>query len=789
MTTPTVHPYSLRARAGKTAVAKASVDAASTFDDEIPDVTSAIGTSPVTRRQFSDVVSGRKSPTSQGGQALVSNTSDEGSYLKYDDINLGIVSYKTPDQNLNHSVVADNRNAWNSIPPRHSRSPSPTTRAGLATADKMKIPKVDKRSNRHDAAPAVDPVAAAEDLLTAAQRNNIERRYRHVANKQLTPASPALPGEGPPKSKGKGVDSINWGNLGLSEEEQDLEAQQAALDLLKRDLLIRKAERVSKDARRVKKTVRGHASKGIRGSTSQTPAPQRDLVPSITRKVDNRPIRQIPQNSYIGQTLKNLHRLGTPKRRSGNDPSSSSSSDSSDSSSDPDGSENDDNADRDNSPAQRRRSRSKGKHRSKRSPRSGLKPIAPKEYNGAADARAYNRFVTEGTTYVLDGRVPKNRQVFVLSYYLDGIAYDFYTQKVSMNFAEWRLQEFFEELFNYCFPVNYRMEQRLKLSQCFQNEKKVSAYVHELEELYNMIGAVNKREKVIKLWDGLRSSIQQGLWQDLFNPETSTWEEVVDHASILEIAHSIQSEHMDEYGHSEYMDEDSNSEYTDEYCSSESEGQNQPDHLGDNPPGNFQGGFQSNRSGFQTLHRNSSDRAQPLNDKGRFSSSIPPGSKFDNEFGNRASGSRETSDLRFAPKPFDAIKLNIEKEEKAELMASGKCFACREVGHLARDCPIENIKRSSSSEPPVLSNFNIGLGALDGGNSDEVEHLYSLRVSTMTIFQDEISPEERNITPRTPDWGAENDIIPADRRSALLNHHILDQVPELTGVPWASPKN
>ena len=410
----------------------------------------------------------------------------------------------------------------------------------------------------------------------------------------------------------------------------------------------------------------------------------------------------------------------------------------------------------------------------------------PKEYNGTADAQAYNRFITEGMTYVLDGRA-KNRQVFVLSYYLDGIAYDFYMKKVSMNFAEWRLQEFFEELFNYCFPVNYRMEQRLKLSQCFQKEKKVSAYVHELEELYNMIGAVNEHEKVIKLWDGLQSSIQQGLWQDLFNPETSTWEEVVDHASILEIAHSIQSEHMDEYGHSEYMDEYSNSEYTDEYCSSESEGQNQHDHLGDDSPGNFQGGFQSNRSGSQTLHRNSSDRAQPLNDKGRFSSSIPQGSKFDNEFGNRAS-SRGTSDLWFAPKPFDAMKLNVKKEERAKLMASGKCFACREVRHLARDCPIENIKIFSSSELPGLSNFNIGLGALDEENSNKVEHLYSLWVSAMTIFQDEISPEERNITPCTPDWGAENEIIPADRRSAPLNHHTSDQVPELTGVPWASPK-
>jgi len=127
----------------------------------------------------------------------------------------------------------------------------------------------------------------------------------------------------------------------------------------------------------------------------------------------------------------------------------------------------------------------------------------------------------------------------VLSYYLDGTAYDFYMQRVSMDFSEWTLQEFFEELYNYCFPVNYQMEQWLKLKRSFQNDKKVSAYVHELKELYNMIGTIDKCEKVIKLWYGLRASIQQGLWQDLLNPEISSWEDVLNHASILEIAHNV----------------------------------------------------------------------------------------------------------------------------------------------------------------------------------------------------------------------------------------------------------
>jgi len=155
------------------------------------------------------------------------------------------------------------------------------------------------------------------------------------------------------------------------------------------------------------------------------------------------------------------------------------------------------------------------------------------------DAQAYNRFVMEGTIYIINGWIPCNIWVFVLSYYLDGIAYNFYTQKVSINFADWTLQEFFEELYHYCFPVNYRMKQQLKLKKSFQNDKKVSANVHKLKELYNMIGAMDECEKIIKLWHSFWMSIQQGLWQNLLNPETFTWKEVVDHASILEIMHSI----------------------------------------------------------------------------------------------------------------------------------------------------------------------------------------------------------------------------------------------------------
>ena len=105
-----------------------------------------------------------------------------------------------------------------------------------------------------------------------------------------------------------------------------------------------------------------------------------------------------------------------------------------------------------------------------------IKPIAPKEYNRQADAQAYYRFVKESEAYLRDGKVKGCRQVFLLSYYLTGKVYDFYTQKVSTNEEEWTLRQFYDELFNYCFPVDYWMQLQRNLARCHQNERSVTEY-------------------------------------------------------------------------------------------------------------------------------------------------------------------------------------------------------------------------------------------------------------------------------------------------------------------------
>lgn len=177
----------------------------------------------------------------------------------------------------------------------------------------------------------------------------------------------------------------------------------------------------------------------------------------VARSAESRPINQIAPDSYLGRALDNVDKRSRSRRTDPDPESSDSSCSSSDSSSSESPSDSESSVSSQDSPRARKRSKRKSRRRHRRSKsrsrKSGLKPIPPKEYDGAADARSYHRFVTEGTEYVTAGKVRRNKQVFVLSYYLKGKAYDYYTQKVSMNYRDWTLRQFFEQMFNYCFPI------------------------------------------------------------------------------------------------------------------------------------------------------------------------------------------------------------------------------------------------------------------------------------------------------------------------------------------------
>jgi hypothetical protein len=405
------------------------------------------------------------------------------------------------------------------------------------------------------------------------------------------------------------------------------------------------------------------------------------------------PVSQVTAKSYVGKALGRSHLDSDPS----DDDSSSSSSDdttSSESTESPDSSDDSSSAEEE---AKRAKKSRKKKKSSKRKRHTILKPVPPMVYDGEVDPRAFHRFITEGTAYVKDGRVRSKARVFTLSRYLTGKAHEFYIREVARDPYRWRLPEFFTELFNHCFPVNYRTELRAKLKRCYQNDKTVRAYFYELSELWNMIGDIDERQRVERLWFGLKADIQRELWKKELNPEVSSFNQVLAAAEVIEISLSVPvgRERKAKKGTTNLE----SSAVTPE--------------KGRKDKGNRKNDARKGKS----KDTKSQDKAKPKATEG-----------------NKPQGS---TSKRFEPLP---------KEEHDRLAAEGKCFRCKQPGHQSRHCPEKNnVKGDSPGKPPGVSSYGIHV------DLDEVDRLRDLADTTEAgegLFVGAISCAE--MTPRPP---------------------------------------
>ncbi|PPQ85966.1 hypothetical protein CVT26_012688 [Gymnopilus dilepis] len=105
---------------------------------------------------------------------------------------------------------------------------------------------------------------------------------------------------------------------------------------------------------------------------------------------------------------------------------------------------------------------------------------------------------------------------------------------------KWSTKEFYKELFDFCFPADFRLRQRAKLERFRQNRERVRDYAAELAMIFRTVGSTSEQEKVDHLWKGLRPELQRALWRENLDPRTSTWDEIIQVAERHEIADRIE---------------------------------------------------------------------------------------------------------------------------------------------------------------------------------------------------------------------------------------------------------
>jgi RNase H-like domain found in reverse transcriptase/Reverse transcriptase (RNA-dependent DNA polymerase)/Integrase zinc binding domain/Retroviral aspartyl protease/Zinc knuckle len=552
------------------------------------------------------------------------------------------------------------------------------------------------------------PAMEAADMMTAKQKKALKEKQKVITHQD--DSSPSR-GEGASRPKGKGIDPREWGNVNISLESLDIEAQAAAYRSILQERQTSKRQNADTSKRTHQAGRRNHRS------------------PSARLPAASRPVAQLAQGSYLGMALRNIGRSVPEKEtfrygKSSPPPPEPGSPDD-----EPSGSEGGSRSWKTRKRRDNRHGRNGRRRRSSSSSSSNrvIKPIAPKEYNGGADARSYHRFVRESEAYLRDGKVKGQRQIFLLSYYLTDKAYDFYTQKVANDEENWTLSEFYSELFNYCFPVDYRMQLRKTLARCYQNEKSVAEYTHELNELFKMIGDIPERDQVLKFWNGSRPIIQKGLWRDNLNPETSSWARVVAQAEIIEISENVAERRDRRAGSSSQQAGPSGGPVG---RSNRSKNRNATENSVRSV--SYENRAQTHpRSGSRSHQRsNHSSDSRATSSRGRESS-------YPQRGGYAPRGRSQTPRMST---PMARITPRLSDKEKAERLAAGQCFNCGGADHFSRNCPTKGLVRSSGGKPPGASSFNIE-PVITEDDSDGVEVLDSLPVGALFFNAGDGFPE------------------------------------------------
>ncbi|KAG0697909.1 hypothetical protein DFH29DRAFT_878387 [Suillus ampliporus] len=151
-----------------------------------------------------------------------------------------------------------------------------------------------------------------------------------------------------------------------------------------------------------------------------------------------------------------------------------------------------------------------------------IKNEPPFTYTGEANATMFKKWVREVRDWKDRARLTTSQSLRMLGKYLSGQAYRFYECNILDLQKAYSLTEFFEQLFDYVFPPDFRMQQRQKFTECHQEHKQsVRDYLRRLRTLADMAGDVDEQEMVRQFWMNCQPYIKASLVDKGYEPNTT----------------------------------------------------------------------------------------------------------------------------------------------------------------------------------------------------------------------------------------------------------------------------
>ncbi|KAG8689816.1 hypothetical protein FRC11_000408 [Ceratobasidium sp. 423] len=292
------------------------------------------------------------------------------------------------------------------------------------------------------------------------------------------------------------------------------------------------------------------------------------------------------------------------------------------------------------------------KRQIKRQSRSSWKAKQPTAYNGVANFDVFKQWVFEVDFWMHDTGFKKLKAIRHVGGFLTRKAASWYMNKVMTNLREYkRMWKLYQELFEHCFPFNYKQTLRERFHKAMQGNRSIKDFMHELRLYDKRLGDLAEREVHQRLWDGVQLYIRLKWTKNGMNPEDKQMrKEETKKAKRLK------------------------SDYTRTKLT-------KPDKA------------RNSRARSRSPERPRGDRRE---DKSKEKKPEKP------EKPERPGKSSKPE------RKMDNAEQKLTPKEKEQYQAEGRCFKCGDIGHKSRNCP-----RKNKVKPSHISSSTVCLKAMD----------------------------------------------------------------------------
>ncbi|KAI0038290.1 hypothetical protein FA95DRAFT_1458573, partial [Auriscalpium vulgare] len=158
-------------------------------------------------------------------------------------------------------------------------------------------------------------------------------------------------------------------------------------------------------------------------------------------------------------------------------------------------------------------------------------------YKGEVDIETLDKWVYEVEAWKDQNDLDDQTALSLMGKFLAAKPSQFFMKHVAMSLPKWTLKLFYEALFHYCFPRDFKMRMRESLINAEQGDREVQDFLRDIETLATRFSDITHQQVIQIFWRGMRPYLRYWLIEKGLNPEISSLAKLAKYATRREEAY------------------------------------------------------------------------------------------------------------------------------------------------------------------------------------------------------------------------------------------------------------